>query len=322
MNQQPHTPNDLPAGLRRYVEAAREQPIVGTCVTAEAVAAGLEHQRQRSQTRRTVLLSGVLAVAASLVAVGLLWPLLSSDAESDDRAALDQRESDAELADSSEPSSPTLASAVRVRSTASIEVRDAWSIVLGDGSHELEVDALPDHALAIELPERNIELVHGHMTIEVVEGVAAVRLHTGVAAWIDEHGERTSISVDRIQLDHGLDHDHGLEPAPSEPTGSDTARSAAELARDAELLLESGKREQAIEIYRQLIRKHPRASQTRAATLDLARLLRTTGRTDEARCAYRLYLERWPDSSVRAEVESQLTRLGKGPACRGLSPTP
>src|SRR5690606_14545845 len=290
-------------------------PIVGTCVTAEAVAAGLEHRRQRSQARRTALLSGAMAVAASLVAVGLLWPLLSARDHQQDGHAAEQGDSgpdhSSQLDESSEQ--PLLASAVRVRSTESVEVRDAWSIVLGEGTHEIEVDPLDDHALAIELPGGALELVHGRMTVEVTEGVAAVRLHTGIAAWVDEHGDRTSISVEHFEPAPG-------DPRDGEPSLKTGTRSAAALAREAELLLESGKREQAIELYQQLIRKHPRASQTRAATLDLARLLRVAGRSDEARCAYRLYLERWPDSSVRSEVESQLARLGKGPACRGLSP--
>ena len=309
MDHQHQQPSDLAPSLRRYVDAARAQPIVGTCVTAEAVAAGLERQRQRSQARRTALLSGALAVAASLVAVGLLWPLLSARDGQGEHAVV--------VADE-----PTLASAVRVRSTASIEVRDAWSIVLGEGIHEIEVDALDGHALAIELPGRKLELLAGSITVEVVEGSAAVRLHNGVAAWIDEHEQRTSISVERMDVE--LDLEPGFDradPTPSDATSNDPAtRSAAALAREAELLLESGKREQAIEIYRQLVRKHPRASQTRAATLDLARLLRGSDRTDEARCAYQLYLERWPQSPVRAEVEAQLRRLGKGPGCRGLSP--
>lgn len=85
------------------------------------------------------------------------------------------------------------------------------------------------------------------------------------------------------------------------------------------MLLRAGKREQAVEIYRQLARKHPRASQTRTAVLDLARLLGADEHMDEARCAYQLYLQRWPESSVRGEVESRLERLGDGPGCRGLT---
>lgn len=309
----PQQPSDLPPSLRRFVEAAREQPIVGTCVTAEAVAAGLERQRQRSQSRRTALLSGVLAIAASLIAVGLLWPLLSDHDDPRRERALEQ---DTAADGSLTANEPRLASAVRVRSTAAIEVRDAWSIAIGEGSHEIEVDPLDGHALMIALPGRKLELVDGRVTIEVSglsEGSVAVRLHNGTAAWIDEHDRRTSISVERLDLE--------VDPAPGDPISHDpAARSAAALAREAELLLEAGKREQAIEIYRQLLRKYPRAGQARAATLDLARLLRAAGRLDEARCAYRLHIERWPESPVRPDVEAQLSRLGDGPRCRGLTP--
>jgi hypothetical protein len=321
MNQRDQPSNEAAAGLRRFVEAARDQPIVATCVTAEAVAAGLEHRRRRNHARRIVVLSASMAVAASLIAVGLIGPLLSArdaDVGSDDRHAVARLE-----LDSTTPQSHALelANAVRMRSTADVEVHGPWAIALREGTHEIEVDPSADHALTIALPGRMLELVEGSVTIELGSGEqVAVRLHTGVAAWIDEHGGRSMISVERFDLgDLGDLGDRG-DGVPSDPGSSERAPSAAELARTAEQQLATGKRDEAVTTYQQLVRKHPRASQTRAAVLDLARLLRTAGRTDEARCAYRLYLERWPDSAVRGEVESQLARLGDGPACRGLSP--
>jgi hypothetical protein len=307
-NQHAHTPNDSPKGLQPFVEAAREQTIVVTCVTADAVAAGLAERQRRAQARRSVLLSASMAVAASVVAVGLIWPLWSA------RDRDDAREPASAAIDPELPSdaAPTLASAVRMRSTAAVEVRGAWSIALHDGTHEIEVDPVAGRALEIDLPDRVLELIEGRVTVEFVDDdEAAVRLHNGVAAWIDEDGQRSQISVEQLE-----------PPAESGTANVDRplAPTAVELARSAEQLLAAGKRDDAIAIYRQLVRKHPRASQTRAAVLDLARLLRVDGHEDEARCAYRLYLERWPESSVRSEVESQLERLGPGPRCRGLSP--
>ncbi len=318
LDRQPNDPlADSPAGLRRFVEAAREQPVVETCVTADAVAAGLEHQRRRAQSRRIVLLSASMAVAASLVAVGLVWPLLSAR---DDERSVEPIERHATATVEREPpaipseDAQALASAVRLRSTAAVEVRGLWSIALHDGVHEIEVDAVAGHALTIALPGRTLELVEGSLTIELADGDAAVHLHTGVAAWVDEHGGRTKIRVERFDLDGAPEADADPnEPAPTPPN-------AAELARAAEQRLAAGQRDQAVAIYRQLVRKHPRASQTRGAVLDLARLLRAAGRKDEARCAYHLYVERWPNSAVRSEVESQLERLGAGPDCRGLRP--
>lgn len=314
MNQHAQPSNDSPSGLQRYIAAARAQPIVETNVSADAVMAGLEAHRRRTQGRRTLLLSAGVAMAASLIAAAVLWPLLS--ARVDDESRSDEPSAALERG-SAEPTGHALANAVRMRSTAPVEVLGPWSIALHEGTHELEVDAVAEHALTIALPGRTLELLEGSMTIEFVGHEAAVRLHTGVAAWVAEDGQRSQISVEHFELDAPQPESTATEGDPSRPL----APSAAELARSAEQALAAGKRVEAVTLYRQLIRKHPRASQTRAAVLDLARLLRVGGQTDEARCAYRLYLERWPDSSVRAEVEAQLDRLGEGPRCRGLSPS-
>jgi hypothetical protein len=322
-------------GLERFVAAARAQTIVGTCVTAEAVAAGLEHQRRRSQTRQMLWLSGAMAIAATLAAVALLGPLVDRATSSpgfDREGAGAQLELSHELGRLTGPrrtlgwsapvvtipraDPPTLAQAVRLRSTAPVEVRGPWAISLREGTHEIEVDPDAGHPLLIALPDRSLELVEGRVQVEFTGEpggtVAAVRVETGVAAWVGPDGARTQVLVERMDLDgSGLDGS-GLDgPGAKQSSGS----SAAELARKAEELLATGKRDQAIASYQQLVRKHPRAQQSRAALLDLARLLRNAGREDEARCAYRLFLDRWPDSSVRAEVEAQLARLGPGPAC-------
>ena len=259
--------------LRRYVEAARTQAIAGTCVTSESVQAGLEHSRRRDHTRRMLWLSGAVAVAASLAVLALVSPLWRGKADS---------------------AAPTIEQAQTVR-----------SLVLDEGTHELEVAHEPGQPvtpLRIELRGRTLELVEGRATIEVTKDGAAVRLHTGVAAWIDADGRRTNIEVETLEID--------LEPE---------AASASELAREADRMLAAGERERAIEILRQLVELHPNASQARAAVLDLARLLAELERQPQARCAFELYLERWPDSSITAEVEAQLAR--SSPArCDGLDP--
>jgi hypothetical protein len=196
-----------------------------------------------------------------------------------------------------------------LRTNSTVEVRGPWSIALGEGVHELEVEATPGRALRVSLPDRelDLEIVEGEATIEVVRGTAAVRLHNGVAAWIGEDGQRSVMSVERI-MNIGA-------PTLSEPTPS-----ATELAREAELLLAAGKSDKAATVLRRLISAHPKASQTRVAVLDLARLLRNANHHDEARCAYELYLRRWPNSAVDGEVRTQLERLGPGGDCRGLDP--
>ncbi|PRQ02482.1 hypothetical protein ENSA5_23000 [Enhygromyxa salina] len=299
-------------GLRRFVEAAREQPITATRVTAEAVLAGLEQERRRTQGRRTLMLSAALALAASIAAIALLSPLLSDRKAGAQELALDPdgaaSKVDAE-GGSGSASLDGLAHAIRLRSSSTVEVRGPWSIALGEGVHELEVRATPGHALRVSLPDRELELVEGSATIEIVEGSAALRLHTGVAAWVDAGAavtHRTAISVEHIE--EGAPEANSPEP------------SAAVLAREADSLLVAGKRDEAIGVLRRLVLEHPHASQTRAAVLDLGRLLRNAKRGDEARCAYELYLHRWPGSAVEGEVHSLLEGLGPGRDCRGLTP--
>lgn len=322
MDQHTQQPSEAPPGLQRFIAAARAQPIIATNVSADAVAAGLEAQQRRAQARRTLLLSASIAMAASLVAAGLLWPLLSARTDDESRGEQAQASEQVSELETTASDALALASAIRLRSTASVAVLGPWSIALHEGTHEIELDQAAGHALTIALPGHShelLELLEGSMTVEFVDGEAAIRLHTGVAAWIGEDGQRVQISVEQVDLD--LEAEADLEPGPSEPDASQTPTpTAAELARSAEQALAAGRRDEAVAIYRQLARKHPRASQTRTAVLDLARLLRVGGQADEARCAYRLYLERWPDSSVQVEVESQLDRLGEGPRCHGLSP--
>lgn len=287
------------AELQRFVAAARAQTIAGTCVTAESVQAGLEHAGRRSHARRMLWLSGTIAVAASLLVMAVVAPLWSDSEPAD--VATNWLTGEQQLDD-----------AVHMSSNGTSEIRDAWSVALGEGTHEVELEREPGHGdgpLRIELPDRTLELVEGRVTIEVVGHDAAVHLHTGIAAWIGADGQRTEIEVG-IQIEQ-LD----LDPA-DQPQGE----SAATLAREADRLLTADDREQAITTLRRLIETYPHASQARAAILDLARLLSATKRDSEARCAYELYLARWPDSSVKAEVEAQLAQLERGSECRGLDP--
>lgn len=244
--------------LQRFVDAARGQQIAQTCVTAESVQAGLEHNRRRSHAQRMLWLSGAVAIAASISVFALVAPLWSqSDGEAPNGAGS------------------------------------------RDGVAGEPIATAPETVpLRVETPTRTLEVVEGRATIEVAPHGTAVKLHTGVAAWIDADGTRTPIEVEHSQID---------------------VDSAAALAREAERLLVAGQREQAIETLRRLVERYPHASQTRAAVLDLARLLAAAKRERHARCAYELYLERWPDSSVAAEVRAQLARLSKA-ECRGLEP--
>ena len=303
---------DTPESLQVLVEAARNQPIVETGVSADAVLAGMERARSRSLVRRSLILSSALAVAASTVAVVSVSSLLGGSEQSPMRAAgVEDKPTDAQAVPETPP--PRLASAVSLRTNAAVEIHGPWSIALGEGEHELAMRSTPGRSLRVTLPDRELELVEGRALVQVVEGSSVVRLEVGVAAWIGPGEQRTLISVERSELE-----------VPTKATSANTRDprppSAAQLAREAEARLAAGKTGAAIAILRQLVATHPRASPTRAGLLDLARLLRKTQQVDAARCAYTVYLQRWPGSAVDAEVRSQLAQLGEGPGCRGLDP--
>ena len=104
------------------------------------------------------------------------------------------------------------------------------------------------------------------------------------------------------------------------PAQPDRPKTAAELSRDAERALAAGRSKEAIRLLSTLVRKHPRSSHSRAGLIDLARLHKRVGSKDRARCAYKLYLDRYPGASLRGDVERALSKLGEGRDCRGLSP--
>lgn len=95
---------------------------------------------------------------------------------------------------------------------------------------------------------------------------------------------------------------------------------ADELARRAEKAMAARRGDEAIALLTTLVRRFPRAPAAKAALLDLGRLLRDDGRPDEARCAYRLLVARWPSEAKAPEITRVLASLGDGPECRGLKP--
>jgi hypothetical protein len=113
-----------------------------------------------------------------------------------------------------------------------------------------------------------------------------------------------------------------IETPLQQPKPADGPPTAAELARAAERSMAAGRRDETIRLLSQLVRRYPKSSPARAALFDLGRLLRASGRTDEARCAYRLLRQRWPGDAMRGEIDRVLKTLGDGPECRGLQPLP
>jgi hypothetical protein len=320
MTERSNEPVLARAALRPFVQAAQNQPIAPTRLSAHEVQrAWVQARREHQHTRRTLAIGVGLGLAAAAILAVVGTSLMDHTPARDRNDVAIQTEPSETGVIPVIPSQP-LDAAVRIRSDHGAEpprVLGPWSIALDAGTHEIAVAAAEDRALRIELPERTLELVHGTMTIEVVDRSAVVHLESGVAAWIEADGTRTQIEVERIELAGDPSGEsaapHAAEPVVSEP-------SASELARAAERELMAGQRDEAIALLRKLVRKYPRTPQARTALMDLAVQERLAGATDRARCAYLLYLERWPHSEVRAEIDKQLGKLGNGPACRGLDP--
>ncbi len=307
--------------LRAFVEAARAQPIAPVRLSAHAVQrAWADDQNQRRHTRKVLALGVVLGMAAALVGVIVAAKILGSPEPTPLAGFGEDVDLDLDGPSKIGPSKPSpvaadLDLAIRIRSDAhgeSLGVLGPWSIVLaGPGVHEITVQPSAGRALRITLAEpseRTLELVHGRLVVEQLDATL-VRLESGVAAWLEADGTRTQIQVERVELEPELEP----EPEPNE-------LSATELARKAERQLIAGSREQAIATLRKLVRKYPQTPQARTALMDLAAQEKLAGDADRARCAYQLYVEQWPHSAVRAEIDERLATLGEGPACRGLDP--
>ncbi|MCY0989835.1 hypothetical protein OV203_22040 [Nannocystis sp. ILAH1] len=283
--------------LLRLVQAARSAPAPVLKVSSDAVFAGF--QARRRDHRR--LWAGVgLAVAA---AVALVWArpsFMSSRTGPLEPVATNSSEA-------AHVAAPALAAAVRVVAEEGppAGVRDAWQVELGDGRYDVTVAA---HAgpelLRVDTAGGTVEIAQGRVVIVVAGTRTEAELRTGVATWIAPDGARTPLAV-----------------APAEDDAPDPKASPSDLARQADALLAAGRRDAAIRVLDFLVTAHPDSPPARAALLDLARLLKAASRTDEARCAYALYLERYPGKEQLAdEVEGALGRLGPGPACTGLRP--
>lgn len=284
--------------LLRLVQAARAAPQPVLKVSSDAVFAGFQ-ARRRDGRRLHVGLGLALAAAVALVwarpsfmssRTGTLEPVATTTVEAAHVAP------------------PALAANVRVvaEDGPPAAVRDPWRVALSDGRYDVTVAA---HAgpelLQVETAGGTVEIAQGRVVIVVAGTRTEAVLRTGVATWIAGDGARTPLAV-----------------APTADDDSpDPAAGPSELARHADALLAAGRRDAAIRVLDRLVTSHPDSPPARAALLDLARLLKAAARTDEARCAYALYLERYPSKEQLAdEVEGALNRLGPGPACAGLRP--
>jgi hypothetical protein len=207
-----------------------------------------------------------------------------------------------------------------------VTVLGPWEVRLAPGRYDLEVD---EHAgsevLRASSPGGTVELQYGRVEIVVAASATTATLREGVATWVAPDGTRSALIPPVAALTPG---DPALDPPAEDPADVADGPSAIPgqpdvrlLARRADELLTAGKRGPAIKVLTQIVTQYRNSPAARGALLDLAPLLKADGRVDEARCAYRLYLDRYPGKPQLAEdVEKALARLGDGPACKGLKP--
>lgn len=314
----PHDP-DEPAvfspELRRLVDVVRAAPAPVVKVDFAAISAAVE-ERRRGRRRGLVALACAAAAVVALVSVrqvmfvkpGASVPVLGDMSAEPIAAAPTPAPAAPEV-----PAAvaPALAPGVRAVAAAgpAPTVRGPWEVELPPGRYELTVDA---HAgaevLIARTPTGVVEVTQGVVAVTVAGDHTVAELQSGVAVWVAPDGARTPLAPP------------AAEPVPADMPSAPGA-SAAELARRAEALLAAGKRDAAVPVLRQLVTTYPQSAAARGGLIDLARVLKSDGKVDEARCAYTLYLSRYAGKEhLEGDVRQALERLGDGPTCRGLRP--
>lgn len=287
--------------LRSLVELARAQRPPELHVTIEDVWRRGDAQRTRG---RGWLVAGAVAMAAGLAAFIAMSP------------------GDAELVDPG--TAPTQASKV-VEPT--VDSGQAAERDADDRSEIAKQDPVEPQTSPIPEPEPQLALAEGVVfeplgdadpatilsswRVEVAAGRYRVETPAGGAVLEIVVGPRVTRIQPGSKLTFDASRGDGVEL--QEPT-------AAELAQQAEHAMAEGRRGDAIRALTKLVRRHPQSAQARAGLVDLARLHKADGAWDRARCAYELYLDRFPNASLRPEVERALYKLGEGKACNGLAP--
>lgn len=307
-------------GLRALVDAARDVPAPVVTTSAQAIFAGW--QRERARQRRGLVL-GLVAVAAAVVLLvvgGLGLRSTSDDREGastiadgapppralDDGAATGPHRPPAEPGEPPPIAAPVLAASIAVvpldATSTAPQVLGARRLQLSEG--RFSIDSQEPEPVEVVLPDGALELRGGSVHVQVAGDVAHVEVLREQVLRIDLTGRATP-----------------LRPSPSEATApTATAQSPAALAREAEELMAAGNRAGAIRVLRRLVTRHGRSAAAQAGLIDLGRLLKAAGQPDEARCAYGLFLARWPGHALAGDVTRAREALGPGPACEGLRP--
>ena len=305
-------------GLQAFVDAARDQATPELTFDAQQLHGAWLEQRRR---RRTML--GGLAAAAvlTLVAGSLLSSMGSTTgagpsatspavvAEASDVADEPQARPNPDEPVVAPPSAPpvevvppALADTVEVLALAET---DGAAEVLGPHRLRLptgrwSVSSRDTQTVEVVLPSGTIELTTGEVHVAVAADVARVELVRGQVVHLDRDGQPV--------------------PPPADAAARPPAPSADELATEAEQHMAAGRTKQAIATLRKLVTTHPRSAAARTGLIDLGRWLTRSGQKDRARCAYGVFLERFPGHALAGDVTAAQRALGSGPECRGLRP--
>jgi hypothetical protein len=306
--------------LRVLVDAARAEPPPELHVDAQSVYVGWQ---QRRAGQRRGLAVGLALAAAVLLTVGLL-ELQSATQGGDAPVAVrggspepgaaphTERTTPApapEVVAPVEPAEPVLASSIHV---SPLEPTDVVAEVLGPRRLRLpegrwSIDSEEAEPVEVVLPDGALRLRGGSVHVRVAGDVAHVEALRDEVLRVDATGRWTT-----------------LRPRPSEgaaePAEPSVGPSPGQLAREAEELMAAGDRPGAIRVLRRLVTRHGRSAAAQAGLIDLGRLLKAAGQADEARCAYGLFLARWPGHALAGDVTRAREALGDGPTCDGLRP--
>jgi tetratricopeptide (TPR) repeat protein len=307
------------SALRRLVHVARSrQRLPKLSVTADSIFDAYQARRGRRRERVRQVALGL----AVFLSVGYLGVAVDRAVERSGEASLDLASYTA-AADQitrevavTEELAPLAALAPRLERGAEVELLEPYarapeilgprSLRLGQGTYRVAfADGAGHRGLSVQTPAGELDLRAGVMTVAVAGDRVDVVVERGSAAW--------------VRADELVPIAEPTAPAlAEEELAEDEGPSAGELAELAEKSLSRGRRPAAIRHLRRLVSTYPRSTEAGRGLLDLGRLQRAEGDVDAARCAYQLYLDRYPKGALVAEVERALTRLGDGPQCRGL----
>jgi hypothetical protein len=288
--------------LRALVELARAQRPPELRVTIEDVWRRGDAQRARG---RGWIVAGAVAMAAGLAAFIAMSPgdaeLVEAEAAPAQASKVVEPAVESGQAPEREDDRSEIAKhdPIEPETSPIPEPEPEPELALAEG---VVFEPLGDAAPASILSRWSVEVAAGRYRVETPAGGAVLEIFVGPRITRIEPGSKLTFDASR---------GHGVEV--EEPT-------AGELAQQAEHAMAEGRRGDAIRALTKLVRRHPQSAQARAGLVDLARLHKSDGAWDRARCAYQLYLDRFPSASLRPEVERALYKLGEGKACNGLAP--